>query len=201
VVVALAAILTLTTPTLPQAEAQVRVTTVTVYVRTLQTVYVRVLQTVIQTVKFPVTHWNKTTYWNTTTWTYWNTTTTGQTVSKSITETASVTAPIQIGPFSLDLTDAGGLRFLAFTGAVALAGLVSGALAARLSFRHRKPDGGIIGMTEAYTELDKRTDAWQDQVIDAFESADQGGTNVTTSETIGEADSEKHPRKRKPDSS
>jgi hypothetical protein len=137
--------------------------------------------------------------------THWNTTTAalsitiGQMVSKWITETASVTAPIQIGAFSVNLTDAHGLRFFAFTAAVALAGIVSGALAARLSFRHRKPDGGMIDMTEAYTELDKRTDAWEDQVIDAFESADQGGTDVRTSETIGEAGSEKHPKKRKPD--
>jgi hypothetical protein len=56
----------------------------------------------------------------------------------------------------------------------------------------------MIDMTEAYTELDKRTEE-EDQIIDALESADQGGTNVTTSETIGEADSEKHPKKRKPD--
>jgi len=50
VVVALAAILTLTTPNLPQAEAQARVTTVTVYVPVVQPVYVTVLQTVQVTV-------------------------------------------------------------------------------------------------------------------------------------------------------
>jgi type II secretory pathway pseudopilin PulG len=136
VVVVLASILTLTIPTLPQAEAQARVTTVTVYVRTLQTVYVRVLQTVIQTVKFPVTYWNTSTYWNHTT--YWNTTTTGQMVSKWITETASVTAPIQIGPLSLDLSDAYGLRFLAFSGAVALGGFIGGTLVSRLGSRRLK---------------------------------------------------------------
>ena len=111
VVVALAAILTLTTPNLPQAEAQARVTTVTVYVPVVQTVYVPVLQTVIQTVKVPVTYWNITT----TGLTYWIIT----------------TVPIQIGPFSLDLSDAHGLRFLAFSGAVALAGLIVGGLVAR----------------------------------------------------------------------
>ena len=110
-VVALAAILTLTTPNLPQAEAQARVTTVTVYVPVVQTVYVPVLQTVIQTVKVPVTYWNITT----TGLTYWIIT----------------TVPIQIGPFSLDLSDAHGLRFLAFSGAVALAGLIVGGLVAR----------------------------------------------------------------------
>lgn len=52
--------------------------------------------------------------------------------SSSITETTAVTAPIQIGPLSLDLADAGGLRFLAFTGAVALAGFICGALVVRL---------------------------------------------------------------------
>jgi hypothetical protein len=144
VVVVLAAILTLTTPTLPQAEARARVTTVTVYVRTLQTIYVRsfqtvyvpVLQTVIQMVKLPVTYWNTTTYWNKTT--YWNTTTTGQMVSKWITETASVAAPIQIGPLSLDLSDAYGLRFLAVSGAVALGGFIGGTLVSRLGSRRLK---------------------------------------------------------------
>jgi len=131
VVVALAAILTLTTPNLPQAEAQARVTTVTVYVPVVQTVYVPVLQTVIQTVKVPVTYWNITTtgltYWNITTTglTYWNITTTG------LTYWIITTVPIQIGPFSLDLSDAHGLRFLAFSGAVALAGLIVGGLVAR----------------------------------------------------------------------
>jgi len=32
--------------------------------------------------------------------------------------------------------------------------------------------------------MDKRTDAWQDQVIDAFESADQGETNIKASESV-----------------
>ena len=140
-VVALAAILTLTTPNLPQAEAQARVTTVTVYVPVVQTVYVPVLQTVIQTVKVPVTYWNITTtgltYWNITTTglTYWNITTTGLTywniTTTGLTYWIITTVPIQIGPFSLDLSDAHGLRFLAFSGAVALAGLIVGGLVAR----------------------------------------------------------------------
>jgi len=44
--------------------------------------------------------------------------------------------PVQIGPFLLDLADAGGLRFLAFPGAVALTGFIGGALTARP--RHRE---------------------------------------------------------------
>jgi hypothetical protein len=141
-VVALAAILTLMTPSLPQAEAQVRVTTVTVIVRQLQTVYVPVVQTVVQTVR--VTYWNHTTYWNATT--YWQTTTTGQTVSQSITETATATAPFHIGPFSLDLADAGGLKFLAFTGAVALAGFIVGILVSRIGTHPKYPPFGGRGM-------------------------------------------------------
>ena len=36
--------------------------------------------------------------------------------------------PIQIGPFSLDLADAGGLRFLGYTGGVVLVGFAAGTL-------------------------------------------------------------------------
>jgi hypothetical protein len=57
-------------------------------------------------------------------------------------------------------------------------------------------------MTDAFAEIDKRTDAWQDQVIDAFESVDQGGANVSAddlSQVGNESDSGKSRRKRKPD--
>jgi len=52
-------------------------------------------------------------------------------VSSLVTQTVSVAAPIRIGQLSLDLTDAWGLKFLAFTGAVAIAGLIGGGLIAR----------------------------------------------------------------------
>jgi len=55
-------------------------------------------------------------------------------VSSPVTQTVSVAAPFQIGPLSLDLTDAGGLRFLGYTGGVALASLIGGALATRAHY-------------------------------------------------------------------
>jgi len=52
-------------------------------------------------------------------------------VSSLVTQTVSVPAPIQVGPLSIDLVDFWGLRFLGYSGGVALAGFVGGILVQR----------------------------------------------------------------------
>jgi hypothetical protein len=163
VVVALAAILTLTAPSLPQTNAQTvrpprtvtvyiartvyvsRVQTVyvarTVYVATAQTVSVFLYYTILQTLSpiFTGVSLSVSTFTNASFTTVVTVSVTEtahvsgliteiSVVSGMVTQTATVTAPFQIGPLSLDLADAGGLKFLAFTGAIALAGLIGGAL-------------------------------------------------------------------------
>jgi hypothetical protein len=67
-------------------------------------------------------------------------------VSGMVTKTATATAPFHIGPYSLDLADAGGLKFLAFTGAVALAGFIVGILVSRIGTHPKYPPFGGRGM-------------------------------------------------------
>jgi hypothetical protein len=63
-----------------------------------------------------------------------------------VTQMATMTAPFHIGPYSLDLADDGGLKFLAFTGAVALAGLIVGILVSRIGAHAKYPPFGGQGM-------------------------------------------------------
>jgi hypothetical protein len=160
VVVALAAItLTLTTPSLPRTEAQTisppRTVTVyvtrTVYVSAVRTIYVsRTLyasaaQTIIVAQTQTVSVFQYATVLSTQTLqpfttilsTFTNASfttvvTLTETSHSMVTKMATATAPFHIGPFSLDLADDGGLKFLAFTGAVALAGLIVGILVSRM---------------------------------------------------------------------
>ncbi|MCJ7506311.1 hypothetical protein MUP05_07595 [Candidatus Bathyarchaeota archaeon] len=146
----------------PPVVAQVRTVTVTVFVTVTQQVYITWERTVMVTVAtgIPTTLTSVVTSAVTSILTQTSVVsrviTETSVVSSLLTQTVSVAAPIRIGPLSLDLTDAGGLRFLGYTGGVALAGLVSGALAARLSFRHRKP--GIIEPRAVLTPEPRATD-------------------------------------------
>ena len=135
------AILDATTPTVV---AQVRTVTVTVYVTITQQVYITLERTVMVTVAtgIPTTFTSIMTSMVTSAVTSVLTQTSlvsrliteTSVVSSLVTQTVSVAAPFRIGPLSLDLTDAGGLRFLGYTGGVALAGLIGGALAARAHY-------------------------------------------------------------------
>lgn len=109
--------------TAPPVVAQVRTVTVTVYATIVQQVYITLERTVMVTVATGV----PTTL----------TRTLISVVSSLLTKTVSVAAPIQVGPLSLDLTNAGGLRFLGYTAGVAMAGLIGGGLVTRALMRGR----------------------------------------------------------------
>lgn len=208
----------------PHVVGQVRTVTVTVYVTVTQQVYLTLERTVMVTVAtgIPTTLTSVVTSVVTSAVTSILTQTSlvssqiteTSVVSSLVTQTVSVAAPIHLGPLSIDLNDIYGLRFLGYSGGVALAGFVGGILVQRARMVPNCPggahsasnddemagssahdDGGKNDIAEAYTEIDKRTDAWQDQVTDAFESTDQGGTNINASESVESG--ARAPRKRR----
>jgi len=133
----IAIILLILDATTPPVVAQVRTVTVTVFVTVTQQVYITWERTVMVTVVtgIPTTFTSVITSVVTSAVTSILTQT--SVVSSLVTHTVSVQAPIRIGPLSLDLADADGLRFLGFTGGVALTGALVGAAGVYLTKRHQ----------------------------------------------------------------
>jgi len=127
----------------PPVVAQVRTVTVTMYVTV--TVFEQVYHTLERTVTVTVATGMPTTFTSVLTSVVTSAVTSVLTqtslvsrlmtetsvVSSLVTQTVSVPAPIQVGPLSIDLVDFWGLRFLGYSGGVALAGFVGGILVQR----------------------------------------------------------------------